>query len=198
MAGTASSRRGVMVPLVVFFGAMVALLAFGREVKREPNFDVRASLKPTRTEFAVGEPVVVECYILNTGQKGFWLLDRAFLDWLPWAPCEGASFKVSHEGVDQPYRGMFIQFVNPEGITVSATWCGPNSFRRSLADLSAHYDLSAPGEYTVRFLDSVALVQSRYRPRTLGDFDTRLVESDPVRFRMTLPTGAATRGTGNP
>ena len=96
----------------------------------------------------------------------------------------GDFLSVEHEGTPVPYQGPLASRFDPtleEYLSLT-----PGEVASGTVNLALAYDLSRPGEYTVRFGGRLwdVVVDSAALPRPLDDHEPLEIDSAPRRFRV--------------
>lgn len=101
--------------------------------------------------------------------------------WLPAAYMDARLFQVSLDGVEAPYLGRIVEHAAPHPRDLIAL--RPGETIRTIVDLAQAYDMSAPGEYSVRFespLHYATGADAKSSPR--ADAITLASTTVPLRF----------------
>lgn len=173
-------RKSMLCGLLVF-GLAVTMAAAPAVAGARGDADLWTSLSVEKSSLATSDVMNFRFTLSNPGSE-----DLFILKWkTPLAGFEGDNFIVERDGERIAYTGKLIKRAAPRAsdyVTVPAG--GSVSVD---VDLSSVYDMTQPGNYTVRYsAEGIDLVRADHAKRqTVATFVS--LESDPVSLQLTGP-----------
>lgn len=165
--------------LITLFAVATALLAGSALAAQAPRHSLASQLSVAKSYFPVGDHIAVTFTLRNTGDASLWVLSWQ----LPSEEMDADLLDVRLDGNPAAYVGRIVKRAPPVGSDYVQLKPG-HAFVR-VFDPSAAYDMTAAGEYTLRYRGTLVGVLDKAPDRT-----TRPIEGE-------MPHGATLRAGSN-
>lgn len=106
------------------------------------------TISTDKAVYQQGEPVILTFTLTSRSTRGAWIARAS----LPRSdPFEPEYFDIEVDGKKVAYEGAYVSYCLMDVPQTACTWLEPGGTIQVKVDLTNGFDLSTPGEYTVKF-----------------------------------------------